>query len=308
MTIKHLVLGGGGIGGYAIYGALKYLSKNNYFDIKNIKSIYSTSAGALIGVLISLDYDWESLDDYLIKRPWDKVISIKPINILNLWNEKGLFDAEEIFGVILKKLLTAKGLSETITLKEYYNYNNIEIHIYSVNINNKLPIKVDFSYKTHPDLELCKVVALSCLVPIIFNPIFYNSECYIDGGILNNFPLDNCIDNIKELGDNINEILAFKISVIKQNDIITNKSNMLDYLLYLTYKILWLISPENNQSDISNIVYCNIEDNFSFSSKALISEVVRKDMIDSGIKYGEDYLIKIMESPQIISDEATLEK
>ena len=34
MTIKHLVLGGGGAAGFTIYGALKYLNKNNFFDLK----------------------------------------------------------------------------------------------------------------------------------------------------------------------------------------------------------------------------------------------------------------------------------
>ena len=39
MTIKHLVLGGGGAAGFTIYGALKYLDENNYFNIRNIESI-----------------------------------------------------------------------------------------------------------------------------------------------------------------------------------------------------------------------------------------------------------------------------
>ena len=32
MTIKHLVLGGGGAAGFTIYGALKKLNTNNFFD------------------------------------------------------------------------------------------------------------------------------------------------------------------------------------------------------------------------------------------------------------------------------------
>ena len=30
MTIKHLVLSGGGAAGFTVYGALKYLNKNNF--------------------------------------------------------------------------------------------------------------------------------------------------------------------------------------------------------------------------------------------------------------------------------------
>jgi hypothetical protein len=60
------------------------------------------------------------LDDYLIKRPWDKVFNIKPINILNLWTEKGIFDSN-IIKEILTPLLTVNGLSELITMKEFYD-------------------------------------------------------------------------------------------------------------------------------------------------------------------------------------------
>lgn len=289
--IKHLVLGGGGVGGLPMYGALKYLSKNNYFDINNIKSIYATSIGSLIGVLISLNYDWDSLDDYLIKRPWDKVISIKPVNIFNIWQEKGILNMKDIVNIVLSKLLTAKDLSESITLKEFYEYNSIEFHIYTININETLPNKIDISYKTHPNLELYKAIAMSANIPIIFTPIIDNSECYIDGGILINFPLNNCIENIENIGDNINNILALKIVINKGPNIISNKSNILNYLYYLINKLIWLNRSENPQIDISNLICCNIDSNdISAWSKVLTNEEIRKDMIESGIKYGEIFL------------------
>ena len=39
MTIKHLVLTGGGPIGFVEYGALKYLTEKNYIIYENIKSI-----------------------------------------------------------------------------------------------------------------------------------------------------------------------------------------------------------------------------------------------------------------------------
>ena len=73
MTIKYLVIGGGGGGGYSIYGAMKYLCKENFWNINDIKIICNINR-SFNKLFISLKYDWESLDDYLIKRPWDKVI------------------------------------------------------------------------------------------------------------------------------------------------------------------------------------------------------------------------------------------
>ena len=47
---------------------------------------------------------------------------------MNIWNKKGIFN-EDIIKKILNPLLIAKDLSETITLKELYEYNNINIHL-----------------------------------------------------------------------------------------------------------------------------------------------------------------------------------
>ena len=113
MTIKHLVFGGGGGGGYAIYGAIKYLAQNKFFDIENIETIYATSIGTLIGIYVSLKYDWNTIDDYLIKRPWEKVIGIKPTDIINMWQEKGILN-EDVIKLILKPLLEAKELDQKI--------------------------------------------------------------------------------------------------------------------------------------------------------------------------------------------------
>ena len=65
--IKHIVINGGGPTGWISYGALKCLFKKEFINIDNIKSIYGTSAGAIIGVIISLKYDWNTLEDYFLK-------------------------------------------------------------------------------------------------------------------------------------------------------------------------------------------------------------------------------------------------
>ena len=211
MTIKHLVITGGCDAGFIIYGILKSLSTNNYYNINNIKSIYATSIGSLIATSLILKYNLTEIDDYLIKRPWHKSIAIKFDNILNISKNKGILDIESIAKIILGPLLTAKDLSESITLKELYDFNNIEFHIYTINISNNLLKLVDLSYKTHPDLELFKAIAMSSAIPILFPPILYNNEYYIDGGFINNFPLNECILNIEALGDNTNEILAIQL-------------------------------------------------------------------------------------------------
>ena len=77
MTIKNLVISGGGPIMIQILGAIQHLEENNFIDRNNIETIYGTSAGAIVAVLLCLKYDWETINDYIIKRPWQDVFTIK---------------------------------------------------------------------------------------------------------------------------------------------------------------------------------------------------------------------------------------
>ena len=144
--IKHLVFSGGGPAGLITYGAVKYLAQTDVWSLTNIKSIYGCSVGAYIGIILSLGYEWDWLDDYIIKRPWNKVISITAQTFLDAYEQKGLL-GEKLLLESLKPLLEAKDLREQCTLKELYDFNKIEVHVMTVELN-KFEL-INISYKTH---------------------------------------------------------------------------------------------------------------------------------------------------------------
>ena len=92
--------------------------------MKNIESIYGTSAGAIVGVLICLKFDWETINDYIIKRPWQDVFKITVERILEAYTKKGIFGSKTI-EKCFKPLLDAKDISMTVTLEDFYKYSNI---------------------------------------------------------------------------------------------------------------------------------------------------------------------------------------
>ena len=128
--IEHIVINGGGTTGLISYGALKYLFEQKFIHMDNIKSIYGTSIGAIVGVILSLRYDWVTLDDYFIKRPWDKVFKIEPDNLFEMYYSKGLFQFS-IVREILEPLLSAKDLPQDITLRQYNEYTKIDHHFFA---------------------------------------------------------------------------------------------------------------------------------------------------------------------------------
>jgi predicted acylesterase/phospholipase RssA len=57
MTIKHLVISGGGPSLIQVLGAIQHLEEKEHICLKNIETIYGTSAGAMVGVLLCLGFD-----------------------------------------------------------------------------------------------------------------------------------------------------------------------------------------------------------------------------------------------------------
>ena len=74
-----------------------------------------------------------------------------------------------------------------ITLKELYEYSNIELHFFTFEINHfKLE---DISYLTHPHLSLMVAIQMTCGLPILLTPVCLDDKCYTDGGIICNYSL-----------------------------------------------------------------------------------------------------------------------
>ena len=114
--IKHLVLSGGGPAGFLTLGSLQYLNERNFWNIENIKTIYGTSIGAIIGIILLLKFDWETLNNYLINRPWHESLHITLNQIINIYVNKGLFDYK-LVEIIFKPLFDAKNINLDVTLK-----------------------------------------------------------------------------------------------------------------------------------------------------------------------------------------------
>ena len=210
--IKHLVFSGGVIYGYAFYGAYKFLEQKGFVNIDNIQTMYGTSCGAMVAVILSLKYDYETLENYLIKRPWHEVFKFTIETFMNCYQKCGLF-GPEILETLFDPLFRAKDLDiATITMKEFYEVTKIEHHFFTVDIGGFELI--DISYKTHPDCRVLDAVYASSCVPLLFQPIQLPigkeiiedvsgiSVCtkkktrLIDGGFLMNYPIQPCIQSL----------------------------------------------------------------------------------------------------------------
>jgi predicted acylesterase/phospholipase RssA len=281
-NIKHIVLSGGGTVGLCQYGALRETHRRGLWSIENIESIYGISVGCIVGLFISLNFDWEVLDDYLIKRPWQNVINFTMNSLIQSFDSRGILDNKVIIE-ILQPLFRAKNIDINCTMKELYEITNIDLHIFVTELNSyKL---IDICQSDYPDWKIVDAVYASCCLPLIFKPLLVDSLCYVDGGFVQNYPIHECISH----GRKREEILGIYKNLSYMNTQNVNEtSSLFDYISIAFNKIFvnnykHEILPYEIKLDTPPV---GLYDIFEFAS----SKEKRIDMIDYGVKTCDEFL------------------
>lgn len=219
--IDSIVISGGGTIFFNAYGALKQSNINGLWSQESVKSFYGTSAGGILAIMMALQYSWEELDDFIIKRPWYNIWKINVLNVFDYYKNKGIYGVEmfhDIFGPLFK----GKDLEINCTFKEFYDATQRNVYLYSVKLS-KFEL-VEFSHFTHPDMQILDALHASAALPILFQPAKYNDELYTDGGFLLNYPLAKCKADPQK-------ILGIRIKYEENN--LTDVSSIFEYLSFI---------------------------------------------------------------------------
>ncbi len=246
MTIKYLVLSGGGPNIISQFGAIKRLN-NNIFNINDIKQIYANSAGTYLAILLALRCDLNDIEEYLIKKPWGKYFCNNINDILQLNNYKGIIN-HDFISDILKSFFKSKEIDVNITLKQFYDLTDIELYFYTTKINDYS--LVELSYLSDPNLKIIDASVMSSSLPPVFGPIKYNGCYYIDGGLYNNYPINSCLHKSKCEQE---EVLGIRVkgkeSFLYDTERIEN-DNIINYFGKLLSDVVSKNMTDNDQINI----------------------------------------------------------
>lgn len=160
MTIG-LALSGGGMRGAAHVGAIKALEEHHIYPTH----IAGASAGAIVGALYAYGC---SCDNMLTFFKTVQILHYKKYAL----NKPGFIDAEKYYNFFKKKFP-----------EDNFSALKKKLFIAATNIT-------DGKLEIFSSGELIKPVLASSAFPGLFSPIKIKDKLYIDGGVLNNFPVE----------------------------------------------------------------------------------------------------------------------
>ncbi len=197
-----LVLSGGGAKGFAHIGVIKVLEKAGV----KIDYIGGTSVGSVIGALYASGYNAAQLDSIFRDTDFNNLITdYIPRSSKNFYEKRN--DELYAFSLPVKNFKVGIPLSLSKGMFNYNLINRLTKHVREIDDFNKLPIPflcmaTDIETGQQVVLNkgyLAKALIASSAFPSIFAPVELDGKLLVDGGVSNNFP----VDEIRKLGADI---------------------------------------------------------------------------------------------------------
>lgn len=194
-----LVLSGGGAKGFAHIGVLKVLEEAGV----KIDYIGGTSMGAVVGGLYASGYNATQIDSIFHKTNFNELLNdFIPRSAKSFYEKRN----NESYAISLPFSNFKVGIPQALS-KGLYNFNllsRLTRHVRQINDFNQLPtpfICIGTNIETGQQVllnkgNLAQAMLASAAFPTLFTPIEIDGQLLIDGGVANNFP----VDEVKNLG------------------------------------------------------------------------------------------------------------
>lgn len=276
MDIQNLAFSSGAMKGIVYIGCFKALEE--YDLLKNIKAIAGTSSGGIFALLLNLGYNSKELTNLALGIDFTLLKDITTDSILSFLTNYGFDTCNKLINII-KILIKKKVDNENISFLELYNKTKIKLILTGTCLDNKC-IEY-FSYKTCPDMKVIDAIRISICIPLVYNKFEYNDKMYIDGAILNDYPIQ-LFDQYKE------KTLGFLIHSDKDNKII-------DITSYI-YSIINCMSRKLQSYQLLGFEEQTIKLKVNLHTlKFDLNKTEKLDIINYGYKQTKEYVISKLE-------------
>jgi NTE family protein len=164
-----LALSGGGAKGFAHIGVIKELEKLGL----SFHCLAGTSMGALIGAWYVAGKDFSILEEIARSKKWRDFLPLREV-FHSVKSGGGLFSLNSFEKFLENNLSNLK-------------LEDLKTPFTAVATSLKTGKKVEINSGS-----LSQAILASSCIPVIFAPVEKNGDLLVDGGIVDNFPVDSC--------------------------------------------------------------------------------------------------------------------
>ena len=194
-NFHNLVFEGGGVLGVAYAGVVQELESRGILE--NIERVVGTSAGAICALSLALRYPVPEIRKTLEELDFKLFVSkSEPLDLpkkygwyspspLRDWLAELVHRASEYLG-------SPKELDGTLTFEELRDLGGRELYVFATDLNTRS--SAEFSHRRTPRARVVEAVLASSAIPGFFQSVKFSdnqpdAHIYVDGGVLNNFPI-----------------------------------------------------------------------------------------------------------------------
>jgi NTE family protein len=188
-----LVISGGGLKGLSALGALKYLFEQEIIIKPDI--LCGTSVGSIICFLLNIGYNPVDIYNVLEQIDFSELFQYDIDDLLD--NVCFGFNTTDNIIVVMNSFLKKKKFNKNTTFKQLFEQTKSKLIITGTCINDSS--LHFFSVDTYPDMEILKAIKISISIPIFCKPCVYDEKVWIDGGCINNYPIDLFKDKLNDV-------------------------------------------------------------------------------------------------------------
>ncbi|NNK10898.1 MAG: patatin [Flavobacteriaceae bacterium] len=285
-----LVLSGGGAKGLAHIGALKVIEESGV----HIDYIGGTSMGAIIGALYASGYSANQLEilfrnsdltdliqdnlprdakTFYEKEDSERYALTLPFNNFKLSFPQGLSSGQNIYNTLVKMLYHVKDIRD---------FNKLKIPFFCIATNVETGKEVMLNSGFLPEAILA-----SGTFPSLFQPAEVDGQILIDGGVLNNYP----VEELRAMGADI------VIGVDVQHGLRDRSSLSSATEILLQINNFRTIKDMKRKSGLTDIYIKPDMDNFS---------VIDFELKDTIIKTGEQVALKHLDALEALAKRQNL--
>jgi NTE family protein len=278
---EELILSSGSIKASIFIGGL--IELNKYFPLHNFKYLTGCSAGGIIITMLNIGYTLHELKDFFLNIDLDLFQEFK---LKNFFNNCG-FDNGNKIDNLLKAFFLNKNIDINITFLELYEKTKITLTFNTVNITSG-----DIEYNNYintPNMSIILALRMTINIPLIYTPIKYNENLYVDGALLDPFPY-SYFKNTKKMGFVIYDIDEYKFINNIGASFINDIDNSFNYIFKIMRIVYANYLKEKYKKNNKNIISFNT-DSYDVSFK--LEKNSKEKLISLGHKNVRLYFKKI---------------